>query len=1110
MIYCDIDISFFKEIHQDGSPQGPSGLDDPHGHYILHASKLPSITITPFVQTLTPYLHQLSTSDSAQVSCFSSHVRAPITEIYSVIKDFCANTFPKAYTPNLIIFGRTFDLPSGGWVKLEVNLDPAVVRLTAGDCVLDLGMAVAACAADGASTGGVYSPIGTGDSKFKVQVYAPEGSNSSPAEVASPDDCANESSTSTISKRNGPTCWVKAAPAPKPTVPMLWAAQAVHDWCTSMDGKIMYKDQEFDNLVNWVVPNIFVSIDAFRTVSIFKDGCMRAFDPLLRTCSDGEWSFSGGYVSDALAEYSIDIRDPVDDTSKRTDSALVDSGVAARSSSNEPADAFNATESTNGHFTTACDSDAGSGGLSVDQVKAQGAANYMCLTFNGKAIAKGDQIPALFEDPAQFANIIALDTFTVTTADCDWAYDTLFKACARDGRYYGGSVTFGPGKYVLDIPPGGLTSVPAISVRDLTLTTHDSALAARSSEDGVCQENGITVDKIYALTAAWDTCVNVGSDDWSVNDGATHLYTDTLPWISARIVATETMSINFGKCMVAFAALLESCSSDSDVFCGGTIESEGAKFTLIAVPDLKRAAETIDASADAALQSRSDSADPVIDHLTCDSLGTYWVQWDQAFNAGIQLCSVLDNTPLTAGFDYLNVYQEGLTWVYTSLTTPDEDTSIDYTSCAKIFLAATQGCRPQIGDHTSGGSIDSGNFAFKYWTGDVNTTAPSGLRVRSADTDSSNDGSIQCQYHDDDWVQWDRPLNAGVQLCSALDRKPLKAGIAYTAVYPEGRTSVWPQLTPASDTSIDYKSCVEKLFWPLIFGCRARTGDRTSGGSIQRDGFSVEYRVGDLHDGSIADSTHTELVDTAHASIPRRQSNDPYHGGHVQCHSNGGLSVAWEQAFSATIEFCRSLDGAVLTERLPSVNTYQEGMYWIWTQFTPLLAMTVDYQTCIELFDATIRNCRNGEQTSGGMIEWGEYTAQYDVHIANNANVSTTEAADTSGVARRQNNDCLRAESTPVNKEVPRLAIGVFCKEYDGRFLASNKGLNATWSNSGVDSSMYITVTAAQGYVLHTEQCVSEFEKLMTDCGDGAADASTNGGTLVGVDASFSLILVSI
>lgn len=954
-------------------------------------------------QRLTSHELQLSTLDTAQISCFASDLSAPIDDFTYAIYDFCLNDFPTSRIINETSVSKTFALPSGGTALISVDLDPAVTDWAAGDCISILAKDVTDCEINGQSTGGVYNPIGSGASQFTVEVIA----SSVSARFSAPSTSAYFNSTDSTSRLDQAVCLIKTAEfADSPRVPMQPAVNVVMDHCNYLDGRILKEGDEVPNTISWGGMSIVVSVRALRSTTIFAAGCVKSFVPILSVCHDSDWNFYGGTANDALAQFTIDVRfsassspeirslpevtshsfnstnstvsrleaqcfghapdppsvyvihaiplvsdfcnylegmilktgdvrgieavyiipnlyiqvralrsgtifqrgcqaaydailrtcrdeawnefggmvvDPIfqwtfgvqfsDAASKNAANENIltisdESELPKRSAKEEDGDKpFNATESTHGLFTTQCNSFPWSEDpITISYSQAIQASEYVCLYFQGHVLAKGTQQPMSFPttSPPLWANIIALDNMIVRTEDCRWAYDTLYKACMWDGFFYGGSVTIEPtAKWVLEIPPAGFTDASKASVRDMSpldrvdqvsQSTEVSDLTTRSLADSDCDHNGASVDRSRAYNSAAALCFQAGSVEWAAGQGITHLYDTASPWISARIVATEQMSLTPVECFVSFAALIESCISTSR-FCGGTLESQGAKYSL--------------------------------------------------------------------------------------------------------------------------------------------------------------------------------------------------------------------QVVPGSEAS-----------------------------------------HADLHAINSSEASHPAGDASSHADdlTARTANGDPY-SSTAECHPLSNVWVQWYQTFNAGIQFCRSLDGQHSQAGFEHLNVYQEGLVWVFTQLISATDMTVDYQTCIEMFDSAIRQCKNPDHTSGGSLRWGDLWVQY--HATNR--FDRTIAAISNGsdkganVVSRQSNSCIRAESSPIDKHLAAQAIGQFCPQFSSKMIPANEFVSDTLSMGSIDIGMKVLATCEDGYLLHPQHCYGSFMALLDECSDGINDTTTNGGTLVGKSAAFTL-----
>ena len=243
-----------------------------------------------------------------------------------------------------------------------------------------MGTVVSQCAADGASTGGVYNPVGSGASEFTVKVNCTSDSAKCASESAS---VTFNSSNANVNKRDSIQCFVKAAMPDRPSVPTTFAIDAVENFCKDQDGKFYNEGDQYIILYTWYVPNQELSILAHRSATIWEADCQRAFDPVLRQCSSSDWqSFTGGLNDQVPIQYSLDVRNPVDASS----SVEAGGNVAARSPENADTGNFNASDSTFSKFSTTCDSLPSSGGLTIPSRNTFSAIDQFCAFVDGKPL----------------------------------------------------------------------------------------------------------------------------------------------------------------------------------------------------------------------------------------------------------------------------------------------------------------------------------------------------------------------------------------------------------------------------------------------------------------------------------------------------------------------------------------------------------------------------------------------------------------------------------------------------------------------------------------------------------------------------------------------------
>ena len=505
--------------------------------------------------------------------CWHSNPKAPVTELTSYVYEFCTNNFPANHMTKHTTVSRDFDLSTGGYVIVWVDFKTNAPDWSTSDCLYHMLKVVHDCETSGGmSTGGSNKPVGAGGeegSEFTISTFPPtKSARTMPdAEAYHFEPIEDTYSKVSISCDGTPT-EPEAVSIPSDVV-----MQAVEDHCSAIDGDVLQEGDERSHLVDSTTPYMFIYTKAMRSVTLTKDGCLRALTPLIWMCTDLSLDFYGGIFPDTLIEWSITLRNPPS-ASKSIVKDTGDTNKVARSTEGTTPELFNATESTKEHFRTSCNAGPESeGALTIDYDTAYRAIDYRCFTLQNLPLAKDDQIPLTFTttNPRLFANTITSETVVLSINVCNFAYDTLFKACTWDSRFYGGLVEVGPLQWVLDLSPVGnaaraiesgskavVPTLPTLSPRQNE--PFNSTNSTNTDAENVCfNVLGHSQKELFAWTAAFNLCQRTGDADWEKGQIKTWTLQEPVlgkmvdPPIKATMEATLDTGMTLDLCYESFS-----------------------------------------------------------------------------------------------------------------------------------------------------------------------------------------------------------------------------------------------------------------------------------------------------------------------------------------------------------------------------------------------------------------------------------------------------------------------------------------------------------------------------------------------------------------------------
>ena len=364
--------------------------------------------------------------------------------------------------------------------------------------------------------------------------------------------------------------------------------------------------------------------------------------------------------------------------------------------------------------------------------------------------------------------------------------------------------------------------------------------------------------------------------------------------------------------------------------------------------------------------------------------------------------------------------------------------------------------------------------------------APSAITPRDSDKREIA-APVDCDTNDvsaDAFATYQRARD----FCDDIGATTWQAGDGTTHLYEDISPWISARAVALDTVNINPVLCYT-AFQTLINSCT--TDFKYGGGKIDADGVRWTFTV--VPGSPPADSKNTDIA----------TRSNPYEGS-IDCVKDSETSVFWPNAFSASITFCRSVDGETVTPGSPWHDVWElqeSGGTWVTNDFEATdKQLTMDYQTCIEMYDATMRKCKDDDgQTFGGTNEWNGLKAEYKA-------VDWSDSA----LARRDSSDsnCIRAESSPIDKQAAGEAISLFCPEFSSHMIAAGDFVTKTILVDGYNIGMRVTAISDDGYMLYAQWCIAGFEQLLTECSDGAEDENTVGGTLFAGDAAFTLSMV--
>lgn len=512
----------------------------------------------------------LSTSEPNTVTCFATDLAAPTTDLYKAVYDFCTNDFPTDRIFEETKITRSIGLEAGATAVIEVDLDPVVPDWMPGECLYNLGKAIKECEMTHLhSTGGEYSPHGTGSSRFNVKVTTPSVlARSAPASTA---PASNESITSTHASAFNATASIHTdfssacishpwdpSPISVDAATARWIALLV---CARWDGHALTANQPLSEYSSGS-SGFYAKATSTVDVKLYQDDCKWAFDTLFKACVWDD-QFYGGVEDVAPVQLTLQGFPTLLNTggvAKDTDA--VDAEVTASSLDSREIDQHDLA-------ALRASADCYDSNAALDVYTAYGKALDFCQKVGTVTWTGGQGSSHLYTDvsPWLSARAQALEDVSIAPADCSTALQFLINACTTDSQYRGGSVEYQDVRWAAVAVPDSMTDQDATSSLQ-----NSSCMRAEASP----------VDKQVAGKAISEFCQQYTGHTIPANESVAGTVSVDGISIGMRIAAGDDDYMVYPQwCYANFEALLRDCSDgfDDPGTKGGTLAGE-VSYTL--------------------------------------------------------------------------------------------------------------------------------------------------------------------------------------------------------------------------------------------------------------------------------------------------------------------------------------------------------------------------------------------------------------------------------------------------------------------------------------------------------------------------------------------------
>lgn len=1032
--------------------------------FIVSALSLP-VTLPSFLppqvkQSLTTHF-QLSTSDSAQVSCYASDPSASYTDLQVAVQDFCKHNFPSTYSAAGLSFGSNYDLIHGGTALVKVSLDANCTDMSFRTCETYLRQVVADCKINGQSTGGQYNPIETGASMFTVQVLA-AGAETTDHTKRSDSDPFNAAESAHRSYST--TCNSFPTSEDPVTVGSDIAQRAKTDICKQLDGTILAKNQQKP----LTVESLFANVIALENAQLNTDDCNFAYDTLFKACTwDG--LYYGGQINTEPVKYVLELGP----------AGFNDEATAPVISARDKIISINSALTCRSSPDSSCHSH----GWTLPKSQVYDAASRLCYENRDTRTWEAEQAVhdlCEYSHPPIEASFVArqhVENSNFFFCMNNFALSIL--RCSSSDLAVGGSMSaFGVEWSITPRPEALPRSNKARSTRDISIATRQEEPAS-----GTCDEDNFWVPTLDAQNAATALCESLAGKLLAVNEIQSSSAPSSGYNIFLRIQAIQQVVLDEDLCLKGgFGFILWACTTNDGKFFGsGGYEKEKILFAIVIMEP-----GTADSTA---LVSRNAEADFCADGPPVDYL------WAQAAASG--MCGYITGTTLQAGDLKSKTFSFGQSRLIARAQAL-QTVTIDHALChdqAFGYLIST--CSKDGQFYGSAGAVVDNVF----WSLKIGDDSSAPLVSRGDDPYNAHP---MCVPLDGTSVKWYKAFSTTLEFCRSLSGKTVRPGFSTDEIYEVDEFGIQTQFVSDKIATIDQQKCLE-MFDMVIKACGYP--DYTSGGSVIWDGFTARFYV----EKPKSTRTIESRADNA-ALLPRTPVPVKWPPGvRPMCVPVDETSVRDDEAYAAIWKFFGQLEGKVVEAGFQTDETYPTRELGIHIQLVSDDAATINADDCIRMLGVATATCAweytGDKYTSGATISWDGFLARFYVEkpVSTRAIESPTDTLD---VLPRQATGCIRAESSPIDKQVAVEAIGDFCPRFSSQTLTKGELVTSTITAGGLNIGMKVAATGEEDYVLYAQYCYAGFMQLLNECSDGQEYASTNGGTLFTLDAAFTLSTV--